>query len=638
MKDLRLVLDDTRFDELLETARSLIPTLAPEWTDHNVHDPGIMLTELIAWISEAQIYSLGRLRRDERIAYAALSGVRAQGPEPARGLVWPSNTLGADAAPARARDTIVSTDAPVTTDRPDAPAFRSTRPVLLTGARLVGLRTRLRNGTLRDWTRANGQSGTTFMPFSDPPDPEERLELQLEGPLVTTKVDAGVLLSIGIEVETPAVQDEPPAQARGGLRLRVSRSQSGDEHALALVHDTTDGLLHSGVLLLSLADIAPSSDDVSTLVIRSAGGPLLRSPRVRRVALNVLPVVQEEDVSDESAQFGTGMPDQRYRLRREGLMTRRGSSPAVWSIESSGRQPWVQVDDLASRGPGDRVYALDPAAGVLAFGNGVNGQAFPAGSPLQVDYLVSAGARGNVPADARWTIAGVAGVFGTNREPMAGGRGRETPSELRQIARRRLGTARPLVTATDLQGAALAMRDLGVARAIELPPGAFPGRHPRGLRVLVAAGTHGVDGASAEPPRWLATVAARLAPRLPLGQRLQVIGPRYVTVRVTAQLVAAPRADPVAVASAALDVLRAELAPVAGVGVDKAWPFGRDIGVLTVKGWLRRVPDVVKVADVQLTADGLPAPGTIELGVNGLPRLSVTEGDVVVSRATRGST
>lgn len=637
MKDLRLMLDDTGFDELLETARSLIPTLAPEWTDHNIHDPGIMLAELIAWIAEAQIYSLGRLRRDERGAYAALSGVRAQGPVPARGLVWPLAASGTDAPSPWAAGTIVSTDAVLATDRPDAPTFRSAQPVLLTTARLVRLQTRLRDGTLRDWTRANGQSGTTFMPFSDPPDAAEQLELQLMGPLLTSKVDKGVLLSIGIEIDGAAAADEPSAQPCSGLRLRVSLVQAGDERTLELMHDTTGGLLHSGVLLLSLVDVAPSSGAAATLVIRGAGGPLLRAPCVRRIALNVVPAVQQERVSEEMALFGNGQPDQHYRLQRDGLMPRRGASPALWSIESTGRHPWREVDDLASQGPGERAYSVDPAAGRLLFGNGVNGATYPAGSPLQLDYLVSAGARGNLPADARWAIAGVAGGFGTNSEPTSGGRGRESLGELRQIARQRLSTARPLVTSADLQRAALAMTDLGVKRAIELPPGRLPGRHPRGLRVLVAAGAHGVDGADAESSVWLEAIAARLAPRLPLGQRLHVIGPRYVALRVTAQLVVAPRADPAIVESAAIETLRAELAPVASGSAGKEWPFGRDIGVLTVKGWLRRVPDVVKVADVQLIGDGLAAAMAVKLVFNGLPRLSMNAGDLVASRATRGS-
>ncbi|MGH8237126.1 MAG: putative baseplate assembly protein, partial [Steroidobacteraceae bacterium] len=67
---------DRRFDDLLEAGRSRLPSLAPRWTDYNAHDPGITLMELLAWVSEAQLYSLARMRRDERAAYAALLGLR----------------------------------------------------------------------------------------------------------------------------------------------------------------------------------------------------------------------------------------------------------------------------------------------------------------------------------------------------------------------------------------------------------------------------------------------------------------------------------------------------------------------------------------------------------------------------------
>lgn len=88
MSSLRMSLDDTNFEQLVELARSMLPEYAPRWTDHNLHDPGIMLIELLAWVADQQIYALGRERRDERYGYAALLGLRPHGPHPARGLLW----------------------------------------------------------------------------------------------------------------------------------------------------------------------------------------------------------------------------------------------------------------------------------------------------------------------------------------------------------------------------------------------------------------------------------------------------------------------------------------------------------------------------------------------------------------------
>ena len=54
-------LDDRRWADLVEDARALIPQLAPEWTDHNVHDPGITVVELLASIAELDIYQLNQI-------------------------------------------------------------------------------------------------------------------------------------------------------------------------------------------------------------------------------------------------------------------------------------------------------------------------------------------------------------------------------------------------------------------------------------------------------------------------------------------------------------------------------------------------------------------------------------------------
>lgn len=49
-------LDDRDFDDLVAEVRSMIPQLAPSWTDHNPSDPGITLIELFAYISEMLMY------------------------------------------------------------------------------------------------------------------------------------------------------------------------------------------------------------------------------------------------------------------------------------------------------------------------------------------------------------------------------------------------------------------------------------------------------------------------------------------------------------------------------------------------------------------------------------------------------
>jgi hypothetical protein len=53
-------LDTRRYDDLVAEMRALIPQLAPEWSNHNIADPGITLIELLAWLTEATLYRLNR--------------------------------------------------------------------------------------------------------------------------------------------------------------------------------------------------------------------------------------------------------------------------------------------------------------------------------------------------------------------------------------------------------------------------------------------------------------------------------------------------------------------------------------------------------------------------------------------------
>jgi Baseplate J-like protein len=54
-------LDDRTYTDLVEEARSLIPSERPQWTDHNPSDIGIILIELLAWLTEMALYRVNRV-------------------------------------------------------------------------------------------------------------------------------------------------------------------------------------------------------------------------------------------------------------------------------------------------------------------------------------------------------------------------------------------------------------------------------------------------------------------------------------------------------------------------------------------------------------------------------------------------
>ena len=80
-------LDDRRFQDLVSEARLKINRACPEWTEHNVSDPGITLIELFAWMTEMTIYRLNRVPDKLHVALLDLLGIQLDGPSAARTAV-----------------------------------------------------------------------------------------------------------------------------------------------------------------------------------------------------------------------------------------------------------------------------------------------------------------------------------------------------------------------------------------------------------------------------------------------------------------------------------------------------------------------------------------------------------------------
>lgn len=76
-------LDNRKFEDLVDEMQALIPRYAPQWTDHNLSDPGLMLIDLFAWLAEALIYRLNRIPEAGEARFLELLGAAYQPAQPA---------------------------------------------------------------------------------------------------------------------------------------------------------------------------------------------------------------------------------------------------------------------------------------------------------------------------------------------------------------------------------------------------------------------------------------------------------------------------------------------------------------------------------------------------------------------------
>ena len=77
-------LDDRRFQDLVDEAKRLIPRYMPEWTNHNVADPGVALIELFAWVSEMVLYRVNQVPDRMYVHFLNLVGIEPFPPSVAR--------------------------------------------------------------------------------------------------------------------------------------------------------------------------------------------------------------------------------------------------------------------------------------------------------------------------------------------------------------------------------------------------------------------------------------------------------------------------------------------------------------------------------------------------------------------------
>lgn len=73
-------LDDRTFDQLMEAARARILQSCPEWTDLSPGDPGTVLLELFAYLTETMIFRLNQVPEKAYVEFLRLIGVALQPP------------------------------------------------------------------------------------------------------------------------------------------------------------------------------------------------------------------------------------------------------------------------------------------------------------------------------------------------------------------------------------------------------------------------------------------------------------------------------------------------------------------------------------------------------------------------------
>jgi predicted phage baseplate assembly protein len=600
-------LDDRRFQDLVSEARQRIHHACPEWTEHNVSDPGITLIELFAWMTEMTIYRLNRVPDKLHVALLELLGIRLDGPSAARAAL--RFRL---AAPATEHVAIPGAETEVGTPRTateESIIFQVDEDFTIAPARPVAYVLQ-RGGQIQDVSVAGGEArpqGPDQLPFGAPPAVGDALHLGFEEPLdrllVRVEVDASQARGAGVD------PDAPP------LRWEVSQGDGRWEEATVLA-DLTGGFNYgAGSVELELparSAIQPlGGHRLHWLRCRIDEAGYTHPPEIYAISAApigaLLPATHASREDREVIGTSDGTPGQSHPLRhRPVLKPLPGETLEVQDPDSGEWEPWELQQDFAGSSELDRHYTLDLVNGTVELGPAIREAeggwsqygAVPAkGAVLRFSrYRHGGGRAGNVTANTltvlKSAIPGVDTV--TNPQPATGGVDAERLEHARIRAAMEIRSRSRAVTAEDFEFLATEASPR-VARAVCVPPN---DGGPVAVHVLprVDHADRLLEHNELLPDEELMReVQAYLDERRLIGTTVDLMPCRFRGLSVVVNLQATDLADTARVEEDVAHALYTYLNPLMGgnpAGPGGGWPFGRALNQGELYGVVHAVPGV----------------------------------------------
>ncbi|HEX2706255.1 MAG TPA: putative baseplate assembly protein [Candidatus Lustribacter sp.] len=603
-------LDDRRFQDLVDDAKRMVQQSCPEWTDHNVSDPGVTLIETFAYLVDTLLYRLNRIPDKLYLAFLDLIGVSPHPPTAAsvEATFWLSAPQDHDVTVHRG--THVST---VRTEQDEAVVFETTRDLVIPVRSMTAVATQARDGDVV--ARAiEVREGSGFAAFTTSPRPGDAVLVALDeaAPL------CAVALRWDCEVKGVGVNPEHAP-------LRWEAWTGTGWVACDTERDGTGGLNRPGYIIVHLpaGHVASVIGGVRGGWVRTVvtepepdypayvSSPLVRSVEAQTVGGTVR-AVHAEEVFDEVVGLSEGIPGQSFPLARTPVVD--DGRPMVLEVASGpGWLEWQEVSSFADQSAADLVFRVDRAAGRVELGPAVRepdgtvtrfGAVPPKGAPLRVPaYRTGGGPRGNVAARAisvlRTSVPLIERV--ENRRTASGGTAGETIEQVRVRGPLDLRTRDRAVTAADIE--VLARRAApSIARVRAIAEGDYGAR----LLVVPVAPVEADGRVRFEdlvpPEATLAAVTEFLDTRRVIGTRLVIEPPFYQGVTVVARVLARRRTDTDSLREAALAALYQHFSPLTGGPDGEGWPFGRPVHVGEVYAVLQRLPGTELVEEVRLFA------------------------------------
>lgn len=633
LSDLLPLIDDRRYSDILDELRTRIPRYTPEWkgwTDLNDSDPGMTLSQLMAWLAEMMIYRMNKVPQLNYVKFLELLGVELNPAQPSVAEIeFPVKGDHPEPFVLVPLRTQVSAEdreggAPIT--------FETDRAIYALTIRLTSVQA-FESATYRNVT-ADNNNLNSYLPFGSSARGGAALYLGFNYPKEYRGAEIFPRIALDLAVTVAGnLSEGPTVVGCVGSSTRTVRpatiiwetTDGNDWRTLSVIKDETLALTRSGHIILQ----TPPADFMKKVRVGDAGGEeegffirarversgYVRPPSLISIRTNTAQATQAETVKDEVLGGSNGRREQIFTLGNRPVLV---DSLRLEIDEGDGARPWTRVDDFLDSKAEDTHYVLNANTGEIRLGGvrfeetlhghvPVANVQSPGANVVAREYRFGGGKRGNVEALTLTTlvtpIGGIDDRAVTNRFAAYSGRDEETVEEAIVRAKRSIRSRSRAVTRDDFEQIAQEAGNVKRARAVPLFHPDFPGTEIPGVVSVIVV----PDSDSKRPTPsegMLREVCAYLNDRRLLTTEVFVMGPTYQQVEVRGQVIVDDNADLGEVKKEVEETLTTYFHPLKGGDEGGGWPFGGTIFYSKVMNRIFGIRGVARIEQLELYLNG----------------------------------
>ena len=634
-------LDHKTFQELFDEARALIPRYAPEWTDHNLSDPGMTFIDLFTWLAEMQLFYLDQLSENHYRKYLKLLG---QSPEPAKSAQTELTFTISNAESTPDKDFfMIPKGTQATAIHPQTAAqiiFETGEDLWCHQLQIKRIIFESTNGYL-DHSEPNAEPDVFYFPFGKAPETDDHLYFGFEGEVWPE----GREFRLTVFSHNVINQPDQNFKIFPSVDLKWEYWNGAGWNELNVI-DETAALAFSGsicfttpndVKKMCLSLISPVQSELTTeslfwIRARIVSGHFEIFPCIDNIRTNTISASQGQTIQDEFYP-ASGLPFQIITVRYKPIL----ANSLRLSIYEKDREwhEWQDVPDFDASNPDSRHFQMDLEAGIIQFGDGIHGRVAPVVPDMEKNihimrYRTGGDETGNVKAGQinRMLTQFESGINITveNFRAAAGGTVSESVDRAKIRARKSLKQITRSITSGDFKSLILEMTHLPIARIEVLPlyhPDYPQMKVPNAVTVVVVSKIDSPDSPDLPSPSdgLLKTIDQNLKPKTLVTTNLHVVRPVFIRITINASIRVESQISSERVRQQVVVALKNFLNPLTDELNRKGWPLGRAVYKSEIFQVIEQVTGVACVQNVTMQAD--EAACTIALEKITLPKIGL---------------